>query len=175
MNFETHLFISYAHVDNKPTADDEGWITRFHKSLESYLSTNLGKDASIWRDDKLQGNDIFGDEIIKQFLKTALLISVLSRLEALLGEEVAAAAEASVFEQDPERLHHARAAIRRAQDAIHEVGGGQVEVFFRNRPAGVIEQVGCLFAEERFEAGEGQRNGHAILVDDRGVCRGSGP
>lgn len=79
MNFETHLFISYAHVDNKPTADDEGWITRFHKSLESYLSTNLGKDASIWRDDKLQGNDIFGDEIIKQFLKTALLISVLSR------------------------------------------------------------------------------------------------
>ena len=79
MRFENHIFISYAHVDNKPTADDEGWITRFHKSLESYLSTNLGRDASIWRDDKLQGNDIFGDEIIKQFLKTAVLVSVLSR------------------------------------------------------------------------------------------------
>ncbi len=38
----------------------------------------LGGEAAIWRSNKLQGNDIFGDEIVDQFPKTALLVSVLS-------------------------------------------------------------------------------------------------
>jgi hypothetical protein len=73
MNFEKHLFISYAHLDNLPTPDTgQGWVTRFQQYLESYLSANLKEDAKIWRDDKLRGNDIFADEIIKQFPKTAV-------------------------------------------------------------------------------------------------------
>ena len=42
------------------------------------LSMRLGRKAEIWRDIKLAGNDIFADEIIQQFPKTALLISVLT-------------------------------------------------------------------------------------------------
>jgi hypothetical protein len=77
--FETHLFISYAHIDNHPLApDQEGWISRFHASLEAMLSMRLGRQAEIWRDRKLSGNDVFADEILAQFPKTALLISVLS-------------------------------------------------------------------------------------------------
>lgn len=78
MSFENHIFISYAHVDNMKTPDVEGWITRFHKSLTSYLSHNLGGDAVIWRDEKLEGTDIFGKTIVNQFSKTAVLVSVLS-------------------------------------------------------------------------------------------------
>jgi len=79
MNFEKHLFISYAHIDNKPlTAGDQGWVTRFHEKLEEFLTTRLGRDAQIWRDDKLQGNDIFADEIVDQFARTAVLVSVLT-------------------------------------------------------------------------------------------------
>ncbi len=79
MMFEKHLFISYAHVDNKTTPDDEqGWVSRFHKYLECYLSTNIGEEAKIWRDERLRGNDIFANEIVKQFPGTAVLISVLS-------------------------------------------------------------------------------------------------
>lgn len=79
MEFETHVFISYAHLDNEPlTGADEGWITRFHTSLSKILGTRLGRKVSIWRDSKLQGNDVFSDEILQQFPKTALLISVLS-------------------------------------------------------------------------------------------------
>ena len=33
---------------------------------------------SIWRANKLQGNDMFADEILEQFDKTAVLVSVLS-------------------------------------------------------------------------------------------------
>jgi TIR domain len=77
--FETHLFISYAHIDNQPLSpDQQGWVSRFHASLEAMLSMRLGRKALIWRDKKLAGNDVFADEIVAQFPKTALLISVLT-------------------------------------------------------------------------------------------------
>ena len=78
-SFTKDLFISYAHIDNQPmTMDEKGWVSRFHNSLETLLSMRLGKSARIWRDNKLQGNDIFADEITDQFSQTAVLISVLT-------------------------------------------------------------------------------------------------
>jgi hypothetical protein len=77
--FETHLFISYAHIDNQPlTPEQQGWVSRFHALLEALLSMRMGRKAKIWRDRKLSGNDIFADEIVAQFPKTALLIFVLT-------------------------------------------------------------------------------------------------
>lgn len=78
MNFEQHLFISYTHIDNLSPDNSEGWVSRFHKYLEANLSQSMGKEAKVWRDDKLRGNDIFANEIVKQFPKTAVLLSLLS-------------------------------------------------------------------------------------------------
>ncbi len=79
MSFEKEVFISYAHIDNEPLSEkQQGWITRFHASLMAMLSMRIGRKADIWRDSKLAGNDIFADEIIQQFPKTALLISVIT-------------------------------------------------------------------------------------------------
>ena len=77
--FEKHLFISYAHIDNQPlNGEQDGWISQFHRSLETMLSMRMGRKAEIWRDLKLDGNDDFGAEILAQFPRTALLISVLT-------------------------------------------------------------------------------------------------
>ncbi len=79
MEFQRNLFISYAHIDNVPlTEQQQGWITRFHSTLSAMLNMRLGRKAEIWRDSKLNGNDIFADEIVQQFPKTELLISVLT-------------------------------------------------------------------------------------------------
>jgi hypothetical protein len=79
MEFQRHLFISYAHLDNVPlTEHQQGWITRFHETLSAMLGMRIGRKAEIWRDAKLTGNDIFADEIIQQFPQTELLISVLT-------------------------------------------------------------------------------------------------
>ena len=79
MSYEHDLFISYAHIDNQPlTAEQQGWVTRFHATLAAQLSMRLGSVAHIWRDDKLRGNDVFTDEIVQQFGRTALLVSVLT-------------------------------------------------------------------------------------------------
>jgi hypothetical protein len=74
-----HVFISYAHIDNVPiTQEQQGWISRFHSTLEVFLSQRLGGKARIWRDLKLQGNDVFGDEIVDAFQCTALFFSILT-------------------------------------------------------------------------------------------------
>ena len=77
MNFQRDVFISYAHLDNEGGANP-GWINRFHQTLDGFLTQRLGHKAQIWRDDKLRGNDIFGDEIVAQLPVTALMLSVLS-------------------------------------------------------------------------------------------------
>ena len=79
MRFAKHLFISYAHIDNQPiTPEQQGWITRFHASLEALLSMRMGGKAQIWKDEKLRGDHVFADEILDQFAQTAVLVSVLT-------------------------------------------------------------------------------------------------
>ncbi|MBL8329478.1 MAG: TIR domain-containing protein [Rubrivivax sp.] len=73
------IFISYAHLDNVAlSADQKGWIARFKDVLESLVNTRLGRTAQVWRDDKLQGNDFFGDEIIARLAKADVLVPVIS-------------------------------------------------------------------------------------------------
>ena len=38
----------------------------------------MGGKAKIWRDEKLQGNDVFADEIVAQFKQTAVLVSIVT-------------------------------------------------------------------------------------------------
>ena len=79
MTFEQNLFISYAHIDDQPLNQGEkGWITRFHETLKAILSMRLGGEAKIWRDEKLQGNDVFSDEIVEQFRRSAALMSIVT-------------------------------------------------------------------------------------------------
>ncbi|MGH8589870.1 MAG: toll/interleukin-1 receptor domain-containing protein [Gammaproteobacteria bacterium] len=79
MEFEKHLFISYAHLDDVKADDDpKGWVGQFHSSLASFLSTALGQKPVIWRDVRLEGHDDFSAEIVDQFSKTAVMVSVLS-------------------------------------------------------------------------------------------------
>src|ERR1041385_5502993 len=79
MNFEQNLFISFTHIDNQPLTDgDKGWITRFHATLKTLLSMRMGREAKIWRADKLQGKDVFSDEIIEQLKRSAALVSIVS-------------------------------------------------------------------------------------------------
>jgi hypothetical protein len=79
MSFEQNLFISYAHIDDRPlNRGEKGWITRFHETLNAILSMRLGSEARIWRDEKLQGNDVFSSEIVAQFRRSAALMSIVT-------------------------------------------------------------------------------------------------
>lgn len=78
-NFEDHLFISYAHIDNQPLAEGlKGWVDTFHERLKIRLEQLTGEPARIWRDRKLQGNDIFADALVARLSKVAIIVAVLS-------------------------------------------------------------------------------------------------
>ncbi len=79
MNFEQNLFISFTHIDNQPLSDgDKGWITRFHATLKAILSMRMGREAKIWRDEKLHGNDLLNEEVIARLKELAVLVSIVS-------------------------------------------------------------------------------------------------
>lgn len=79
MQFDKDIFISYAHIDDESLmADKKGWISEFQRALEIRLAQLLGYKPVIWRDPALQGNHIFDKEIVDQFSKVAIMISILT-------------------------------------------------------------------------------------------------
>ncbi len=79
MQFDRDIFISYAHIDDESLiADKKGWISEFHRALEIRLGQLMGVKPIIWRDPVLQGNHIFDKEIVDQFSKVALMISIIT-------------------------------------------------------------------------------------------------
>ncbi|HYE65500.1 MAG TPA: TIR domain-containing protein [Pyrinomonadaceae bacterium] len=78
-NFDEEIFISYAHIDNQPLAEGlEGWVETLHERLQIRLEQLLGERVNIWRDRKLQGNDIFAETLLTRINRVALLVSILS-------------------------------------------------------------------------------------------------
>lgn len=76
---DNDLFISYTHIDNVPLDMNEpGWISRLHYSLGVRLQQIIGGQVSIWRDEKLTGNDNFSDSILKGLKNVPLLVCVVS-------------------------------------------------------------------------------------------------
>jgi hypothetical protein len=79
MNFEGDAFISYAHLDNVELIEGgKGWVTNLHRALEVRVAQLLGKPSHIWRDPKLDGNDIFEDALVNRLRQVAALVSVVS-------------------------------------------------------------------------------------------------
>jgi len=73
------VFISYAHIDDQPlTEGQKGWITQFHRILDVRLGQLLGEKPNIWRDQKIQGNDIFDEKIMNAFKGAKVMISIMS-------------------------------------------------------------------------------------------------
>ena len=78
-HFERDIFISYAHFDNETLTEiEKGWVSAFDRALQKRLGQILGREANIWRDRKLQGCDIFGDEIVSQFPKLKVFVSIVT-------------------------------------------------------------------------------------------------
>jgi hypothetical protein len=79
MNFDHDVFVSYAHLDDTAIGEDrKGWVAKLHETLERRLAQLLGKPARIWRDQSLEGNDVFEETLVERVTHAALLVSVVS-------------------------------------------------------------------------------------------------
>jgi hypothetical protein len=78
MPTENDIFVSYAHVDNKPFDNPQGWVDSFVRRLSLRLEQLIGKEPAVWRDARLQGNEYFAGSIGDGISSTLLLLSVIS-------------------------------------------------------------------------------------------------
>jgi len=78
VKFDTEVFISYAHLDNQGARQGHEWISDFHRALAIRVGQLLGKEPEIWRDPKLQGNDVFSDTLLERLKRVAVLVSIVS-------------------------------------------------------------------------------------------------
>lgn len=77
--FEGDAFISYAHLDNIELIEGhKGWVANLHRALEVRVGQLLGKSPHIWRDPKLQGNDLFENTLVEKLQRVAALVTVVS-------------------------------------------------------------------------------------------------
>jgi TIR domain len=78
--FEYDIFISYAHTDNLTSKPDEiGWVEQFHKDLRVGLARCIGRTdkVKIWRDEKLDGSELF-DQVIKNRINQSAIFLALN-------------------------------------------------------------------------------------------------
>ncbi len=79
MEYKNDVFISFSHIDNERISERfDGWITRFHKVLATFLSKHMGAEARIWRDTRLADGAVLQNEIINQLQQSAVMLSVIS-------------------------------------------------------------------------------------------------
>src|SRR5262245_3825100 len=79
MSFDGDAFISYAHLDNVEFIEGhKGWVANLQRALELRVAQLLGKEARIWWDTKLRGNDDLADALIERLQHVATLVSVVT-------------------------------------------------------------------------------------------------
>jgi hypothetical protein len=79
MNFDLDVFVSYAHLDDAALGEDKkGWVAKLYESLERRLTQLLGKPARIWRDQRLEGNDVFQETLADSVKHAAAMVTVVS-------------------------------------------------------------------------------------------------
>src|SRR5437868_3136081 len=79
MSSKPDVLISYPHLSNR---DDDsgynGWVAKFHRRLNDRLTQFLGRDARIWRDNKLSVGADFSAEIKARLKEARVLLCVLA-------------------------------------------------------------------------------------------------
>ena len=74
MAYEGDAFISYAHLDNRVLSDGQtGWVASFQRALETRVAQLAGREAHVWWDPELRGNEDFSKILIDRLRKVAAL------------------------------------------------------------------------------------------------------
>ena len=79
--FDYDIFISYSHVDDLQDAPGSGgWVKQFHQRLETALAKRIGRVGAvkIWRDERLDGSQLFDRVIENRINRSALFLALTS-------------------------------------------------------------------------------------------------
>ena len=78
MPFSDDIFLSYAHLDDRPVDDVKGWVTTLHERLNNRVAQLVGSELKIWWDQREQENQYLVGMIGERISNTRLLVSVVT-------------------------------------------------------------------------------------------------
>ena len=83
--YEDAVFISYTHVDNQPFGPEHlRWISHLEEQLTCRVEQLYGERATVWRDEKIHGNDVFAESLVERLATVAVFdLRVLAALPPL--------------------------------------------------------------------------------------------
>lgn len=78
--FEHDVFISYAHIDNRPDREGElGWVEQFERALKLRLLKRFGREVDVWRDPELARSQRFDPVIEAAVRGSAIMLCLVSK------------------------------------------------------------------------------------------------
>jgi hypothetical protein len=78
-DYEHDVFISYAHIDNRPDREGErGWVESFERALKLRLLKRFGREVGVWRDPELARSQRFDPVIEAAVRGSAIIVSLIS-------------------------------------------------------------------------------------------------
>lgn len=78
MPYADDILLSYAHRDDRPLKDPQGWVSTLLDRLKIRVEELIGRDAQVWWDGRLQDNEYFVAEIGDRLTGTRFLVSVVT-------------------------------------------------------------------------------------------------
>jgi hypothetical protein len=76
--FTHDLFVSYAHLNNRPlSTEDRGWVTEFVETLRNLLEQQ-SRDFTLWEDKRLVSGELWDETIPEAVQSSAVLLVVFS-------------------------------------------------------------------------------------------------
>ena len=78
MPFTDDIFLSYAHIDDRPVDDVKGWVTTLHERLNNRVAQLVGSELKIWWDQREQENQYLVGMIGERISNTRLLVSIVT-------------------------------------------------------------------------------------------------
>jgi TIR domain len=76
--YKYDVFVSFSHLDDRSPSNECGCVTAFRDALSIWLGQRLGRNASIWHDSRLSGQDVLDDTIREALQNTAVLVVLYS-------------------------------------------------------------------------------------------------
>jgi hypothetical protein len=78
-DFTYDIFISYSREDDKSAFDeDEGWVTKFHESLEILLESRFNQKIKIWRGSSIKSGQHIDLTIQRRIKNSAIFLALTS-------------------------------------------------------------------------------------------------
>ena len=79
MKIDIDVYVSYSHLDSlELTEGGQGWVGQFRRALQIRITQLLGREASVFLDDRVRVNDDMPEDVVDEVERAGVFVSIMS-------------------------------------------------------------------------------------------------